>query len=177
VQGLIGPAMRRRFDTEDVVQSALKSFFKQEKLPDSVKELQTLLFLFTRCKAAKRYRYTLAERRTPLREECLSHDRYQEREQSSEAADQQWGPEEESIWQELECLRDQWRARLSPLHKKVIELNEEDVPQQEIAEQVCLADRSVRRKLREAERHLRDLLYLDRKEGIDGGSGGVRPGL
>jgi hypothetical protein len=30
VQGLMGPAMNRRFDAEDVVQSALKSFFHQE---------------------------------------------------------------------------------------------------------------------------------------------------
>jgi RNA polymerase sigma factor (sigma-70 family) len=173
VNSFMGSGMRRRFDAEDVVQSALKSFFKQEALPNTEDGLTNLLYHFTEYKRRKRFRDALAGKRDFRREEGPPGGAARHEWDALFPDDRLSGPEEAAIQNELTRLVDGWWEDLDPELRAVLELRAEGRTQAEIAGQLGVSDRTVRRYLEEAEDSLRTLLGLENPSGdVGGGSSG-----
>jgi len=154
VERRLGHEVGKRLDAASVVDSVLKSLCRlsEAKIPDTEQGLQGLLWVMTRWKHAKRLRRELAGRRDVRQDTPLGA--------SGELSRPDWGPEEEAAWNELERKYDEWKADLLPNRRQVLDLWEQDVPQEEIAKRLTVSDRTVRRWLTEDEDNLRR--YLDR---------------
>jgi RNA polymerase sigma-70 factor (ECF subfamily) len=156
----LGPAMKKRLDPEDIVQSAMKSFFGLGQMPDSDRELEDLLFHFTKWKLGKSLRYHLAQKRSPLAEAPQPRG-------GEERFGAEWEPEsrtvdpaEEAVWKEMEGLRDCWWKGLSDAQRQVLELKEQGLSLCDIAVRVGRTERTVSRYREEAKEKLRACLDL-----------------
>ena len=153
IRARLGPVARRRFDADSVFDSMVKSVCRISHVPEGEKELVSLLWIMTRYKLAKRLRREFAQRRDARLDAPLDS-----------AADHVlpgWTPEEEVVWKELEGQYDEWKRLLPERLCKVVELTEQETSQQDIALEIGISDRQVRRYLSQAENNLREFLGLE----------------
>jgi RNA polymerase sigma-70 factor (ECF subfamily) len=161
----IDAGLRHKVDPEDVVQSALRSFFRRQEASEfELKDwdgLWGLLSLITVRKCAKKAEHTLAARRGGGREVSLpAHDA--DTGVFAIAIDRQPTPEDAAIL--LETVEEALRE-FDPEDRQVIELSLQGYGAVEISEKLCRAERSVRR-LRE--RIKKRLLSMMDQESVHG---------
>jgi len=140
----IAAGIRPKLDPEDVVQSALRSFFRRHEEDrfdlQSWDSLWGLLSLITVRKCAKKTEYYLAQRRGGGREISLVAEG--DSQAGAVAIDREPTPEDAAMLLETveEALRD-----FDPADRQVIELSLQGYSAAEISVQLSRAERSVRR--------------------------------
>ena len=147
--------LRRRFDAQDVVQSAFRTFLRrasggQFQLSDS-ESLWRLLCAITLTKVREQARLQLRQKRTPAREVRLKAES-----ESVGVAPHAPGPTPA----ELVEFREQFEhiiASLDEDERRVVELKLEDCTQAEVAERLGTSERTVRRVLKRIETRFAEL--------------------
>ena len=147
--------LRRRFDPEDVVQSAFRTFLRrasggQFQLPDS-ESLWRLLCSITLNKVREQARLQLRQKRTPKREVRLKAGA-----DSVGVTPKAPGPAPEEIAEFAEQF-EQLMGSLNEEERRVVDLKLEDCTQAEVAERLGTSERTVRRILKRIETRFLDL--------------------
>lgn len=144
----IEPGMRRRFGPESIAQSVCRTFMDRARgdgyeLADG-DSLWRLLCAIALTKVRERARYHLRQRRGVQRE--VHGEAAGDALERSRAATP--GPEEEAVFREqFQCLLD----ALDEEERRVLELRLEANSQQQIAEEMAVSERTVRRILKRIE--------------------------
>jgi len=149
------PQLRRRFDPEDAVQSAFRTFFRraaggQFRLPDS-ESLWRLICAITLTKVRERARLELRQKRTPQREVPIDTSPTESTGPTQSPAD--GGPTPVEMAQFSEFF-EQLLVSLDEEERKVVELKLQDFTQLEVAERLGSSERTVRRILKRIEARL-----------------------
>lgn len=147
--------LSQRFDPEDVVQSAYRSFFARAR--DGQFEVQPgndlwqLLVAITLHKLQHQVRWNHADKRAVLREQALEPTQTTGEESATPVFAREPSPiEAVALLDEVEQLM----ARLEPLQRRVLELRLQGHDREEIAVAVDRSECTVRRALKQVEQQL-----------------------
>ncbi len=157
----LAPSMRRRFDADDVVQSAFRTFFRRARIGyfkfDDNQRLWNLMCAITLTKLREKARFH------------TRHSRSVKREQSVEGSG-----ESASARSELESSQptpaesiefaDAFEALLSSLdenEQKLVDLKLQDLTNDEVAETLGVSERTVRRMLNRLQEKIEGALEAD----------------
>lgn len=145
----ISPEMRRRFDADDVVQSTFRTFFRRAQggsfLFHDNERLWSLLCAITLTKVRSKSRHHLRGKRRVSAETSGSTGSAGEKGQRVEPSATGLSPAERA---EFADAFEQFLAVLSPGEREVVELKLQDFTNDEVAEQLHVSERTVRRILR-----------------------------
>lgn len=146
----IGQRMASRFDPEDVIQSAFRTFFVHLKDGDfafeQADDLYKLLVRLTVRKTLRRIQYHRAGKRDPNAELAGGNS---ENDPFDRVAGQEPTPDVAvAMVDELEAFM----TRLTPFHRSVLELKIQGFTSPEIAEKLQTYDRKVRRAIEAVEK-------------------------
>ena len=145
----ISPEMRRRFDADDVVQSTFRTLFRRAQggsffFHDN-ERLWSLLCAITLTKVRSKSRYHSRGKRQVSAETSTGIGSEGEKKHRVEPSASGLSPAERA---EFADAFEQFLAALSPEERGVVELKLQDFTNDEVAEQLNVSERTVRRILR-----------------------------
>ena len=156
----LSPAVRRRIEADDVVQSVFRTFFRrarigQFELPDS-DSLWRLLCAITLTKVREQVRFQSRAKRGLKRE--VSIDRGDD---DSGGGLSQLGPSAGPTPAEAAAFADQFRIlieSLDPEERQIVSFKLEDMTNDQVAEKLGCSERTVRRLLKNIQSRLKRVL-------------------
>jgi RNA polymerase sigma factor (sigma-70 family) len=164
VRKQLPPPLRARVGAEDVVQSALASFFNRARRGDFRFErsgdLLALLIKITINKTRRQQTKQLADKRDIRRETRVSAEEREACLEIAMLADAPTPADAAALIDELDAVSE----NAKPTDRRILELRLQDVSIPKIAEQVSVSERTVRRSLRRTGEELERRLFQVRGE-------------
>jgi RNA polymerase sigma factor (sigma-70 family) len=144
-------------EAASVVLSVYASLCRLSELPDGDERLDRFIWVMTRYKFLNRFRHESIRKRNAVSFE-----------DAGEPAHADWGPEEEARWRECEEIYDRCLRSLSQEQRQALQMTDEGMEQAEIAHRLGMAERSLRRCLKNARERLKQLLdqHFPRETGV-----------
>lgn len=157
----LAPGMRRRFDADDVVQSAFRTFFRRAQIGyfkfEDNQRLWNLMCAITLTKLREKARFHTRQSRSVKREQSVEGAGKSAHARSELESRQPTPAESVDFADAFEALL----GSLDEMEQKLVDLKLQDLTNDEVAETLGVSERTVRRMLNRLQEKIEDALKGD----------------